>query len=257
MTLARGKPRRAGTGDQGNRLHLQLAQSIGEQILNGRYQPGSVLPNEAEWCSIYGASRTAVREAIKGLNAKGLLVSRPKVGSRVEPRTHWNMLDRDVIAWYFAVSDKRELLTTIQEVRRVLEPEVAALAATKRSDQQLATLQQALADMSRAESPAATVAPDVRFHLAVLAAANNELLAPFGILIEAALKNLFDYTSVIGHEPDFVIPMHAKIVTAIARGRPEQARRAVKTLLADTDRILIAGAPVRVREKRKSARKPR
>ena len=80
-------------------LHLQLAGAIGEGILNGTYAPGTLLPNEAEWGAMFGASRTAVREAIKTLNGKGLLVSRPKIGSRVEPRERWNFLDRDVLAW--------------------------------------------------------------------------------------------------------------------------------------------------------------
>jgi len=241
--------------EQSSRLHFKLAQSIGEKILGGVYAPGTLLPNEAEWCRIYGVSRTAVREAIKVLNAKGLLVSRPKVGSRVEPRNRWNMLDRDVLAWYCQAGDKREMLMSIQEVRRVLEPEVAALAAGKCKPAQLELLKQALEDMRTAETPAATAEPDVRFHLAVLAAANNELLAPFGVLIESALKNLFDYTSVRGREPEYVIPLHRNILTAISRGNPEAARRAVRALLKDTDTILAAGAPIRKRGKKPAAKK--
>ncbi len=255
MRKPRTKPAGSPAKEQGNRLHLKLAESIGGQILGGVYAPGTLLPNEAEWCRIYGASRTAVREAIKGLNAKGLLVSRPKVGSRVEPRTRWNMLDRDVLSWYSRAGDKRENLLSIQEVRRVLEPEVAALAARKCTPAQLGILKQALEDMRMAETPSATAEPDVRFHLAVLAAANNELLAPFGVLIESALKNLFDYTSVRGHEPDYVIPLHKNIVTAIARGNPEAARRAVRALLKDTDTILELGAPVRKRAPGNAPRK--
>lgn len=257
MTKRRTKSAIASLAKQNDRLHFKLAQSIGEQILSGVYAPGTLLPNEAEWCRIYGASRTAVREAIKGLNAKGLLVSRPKVGSRVEPRERWNMLDRDVLFWHFSVADKRALLMSIQEVRRVLEPEVAALAALKRTDEQVLKLQQALEDMRAAESAEAEVGPDVRFHLAVLAAANNELLSPFGVLIESALQNLFEYTSVHGHDPDFVIPLHRNIAKAIEQRRPEAARRAVKALLEDTDQILLKGEPVRKRPPKKTAKAKR
>lgn len=238
MDRRKAKKRAALSRDRSNRLHLTLAQSIGGQILSGVYAPGTLLPNEAEWCTIHGASRTAVREAIKGLNAKGLLVSRPKVGSRVEPRERWNMLDRDVLRWHFSVADKQKLLISIQEVRRVIEPEVAALAAVKRSPAQLKALQEAMDGMTAAETPALMVAPDVAFHLALLAAANNELLAPFGVLVESALRNLFDYTSTRAHQPEDVLPLHQAIVAAIARGRPEAARRAVKLLLADTDATL-------------------
>ena len=84
----------------GSNLHRIVAQSIGNQILSGVYAPGAILPNEADWCRIYGASRTTVREAVKTLTAKGLLKSRTKIGSRVEPRENWNILDRDVLAWH-------------------------------------------------------------------------------------------------------------------------------------------------------------
>jgi DNA-binding FadR family transcriptional regulator len=221
-----------------NRLHLKLAQSIAEQILSGFYAPGTLLPNEAQWCDIYGASRTAVREAIKGLNAKGLLVSRPKVGSRVEPRERWNLLDRDVLAWYFAVADKRELLISIQEVRKVFEPEVAALAAQKRRPAQIEDIRTAFEGMENAKGPGEAVEPDVRFHLAVLQATNNELLAPFGVVIESALRNLFDFTTATRYEPELVLPLHRNILKSIEKGDPNAARRATKVLLADTDSVI-------------------
>jgi DNA-binding FadR family transcriptional regulator len=87
------------------KLDARIAQGIGERILGGEFAPGTLLPNEAEWGRIYGASRTAVREAIKALSAKGLIASRPKVGSRVEPKSRWNLLDRDVLAWHRTAID--------------------------------------------------------------------------------------------------------------------------------------------------------
>ena len=84
----------------GASVHAALAEEIGQRIVRGDYPPGTLLPNEAKWSQIFDVSRSAVREAIKMLMAKGLLTSRPKVGSRVEPRERWNLLDRDVLAWY-------------------------------------------------------------------------------------------------------------------------------------------------------------
>src|SRR5215510_12161476 len=78
-------------------LHHQVAQDIGARILRGEFAPGDLLPNEAESCRAYGVSRTAVREAMKMLTAKGLIISRPKIGSRVQPKESWNLLDRDVL----------------------------------------------------------------------------------------------------------------------------------------------------------------
>ncbi|MCA3560579.1 MAG: FadR family transcriptional regulator [Aestuariivirga sp.] len=239
----RRKPARGPQRKPGSRVHSELAAGIGRRILDGTYQPGSLLPNEAEWGEIFGASRTAVREAIKTLNGKGLLVSRPKIGSRVEPRERWNLLDRDVMAWHRAALDERTFLLSLQEIRRILEPGAAVLAAQRRSPQQLAALEKALADMQSAVARSeAMVAADVRFHLALLAAANNELLAPFGIVIEQALASMFAYTTSHAVHPEQMLPLHARVVKAIAARAPEAARKAMTELLDDTDETLGAAA---------------
>jgi DNA-binding FadR family transcriptional regulator len=237
----RRKPK-AAPRNPGSRVHAELAQGIGLRILDGTYPPGALLPNEAEWGRIFHASRTAVREAIKTLNGKGLLVSRPKIGSRVEPRERWNLLDRDVMAWHCAAMDKTAFLISLQEVRRILEPGAALLAATRRTPEQLAQLQEALEGMRNAATAEDMVAPDVRFHLTLLASANNELLAPFGIVIEQALANMFAFTSRHNSKPGQIIPMHAEVVRAIAAQKPEEARRAMTVLLDDTDSVIGTSA---------------
>lgn len=216
-------------------IHEQLAQNIGMQILGGVYAPGAILPNEADWCRIYGASRTSVREAIKALNAKGLLVSRPKIGSRVEPRENWNLLDRDVLRWHGATKDPREFLLSVQELRKVLEPEVAALAAQRRTPRQIEAIETALTGMKRAATRADTVKPDVDFHLGLLAAANNDLLTPFGIVIESALATLFEFTSVQNPMHRVAIGLHEDIFKAVKAGNAKAARLATRRLLANTD----------------------
>jgi DNA-binding FadR family transcriptional regulator len=232
------KTQRRGDSTTARNLHHKLAQSIGEQILKGIYAPGAILPNEADWCRIFGASRTAVREAIKTLNGKGLLASRPKIGSRVEPRDRWNMLDRDVIAWHFAAMEREDFLHSTQEARKVFEPGIAALAAEKRTPQQLARLEAALEGMRSATSGRALVGPDVEFHLALLAAANNDLMSSFGLIIEWALPNLFETTAKRNPAPDTVVPLHEVVVNAVRKGNPEAARRAMNALLNDTDGII-------------------
>jgi len=237
----RMKPVRAPRRKPGSRVHSELAAGIGRRILDGTYPPGSLLPNEAEWGQMFGASRTAVREAIKTLNGKGLLVSRPKIGSRVEPRDRWNLLDRDVMAWHRMALDERTFLLSLQEIRRILEPGAAVLAAARRTPPQLAALEAALADMqSAAADSEAMVEADVRFHLALLAAANNELLVPFGIVIEQALASMFAYTTSHAVHPEQMLPLHAEVVKAVAAKSPEAARKAVTALLDDTDETLGA-----------------
>jgi DNA-binding FadR family transcriptional regulator len=235
-------------------VHSSIAREIGLRILRGDYPPGVALPNEAEWGRIFHASRSAVREAIKTLAAKGLIVSRPKIGSRVEKRERWNLLDRDVLAWYSALPNRERLMLSIQQMRYIFEPEAAALAALNHDEAQMAEIDKACAEMGSAPSQPARTEADVRFHLAILSATGNEFLVPFSFLIESALANVFEFTT--RQTADFSIAqaLHENIAHAIRARKPDLARRAVVKLLRNTDEVIArsAGAsrrkPVRSKE---------
>jgi DNA-binding FadR family transcriptional regulator len=221
-------------------LHDRLARGIGERILAGEFAPGTLLPNEAAWGKMYDVSRTAVREAIKTLTGKGLLVSRPKIGSRVEPRDRWNLLDRDVLSWHRSAIDRRSFATSTQEARRIIEPGIAELAAKKRTPEQLDRLILALEAMRKAKSLPANVDADVEFHEALLQAANNALLVPFGNIIEQALSNLFDYTSQRNPKWNSALKLHENIVRAIVAQDASAARDAMLKLIEDTDTVIAS-----------------
>jgi len=221
----------------GRSLHFSAAEEIGSRILRGDYAPGELLPNEAEWCKRLRMSRSAVREAMKMLMAKGLVTARPKVGTRVEPREHWNLLDRDVLVWYIAAPDRERFLRSVQEMRRIFEPEAAAMAALHRSAEQMAIIGTACQNMGTATTVENRIEADVRFHLGILHAAGNEFLVPFGSLIESALATVFDFaTRRAGTR--HAQALHEDIEKAIRRQRPDAARRAVLRLLADTDEVI-------------------
>src|SRR5688572_16512576 len=137
-TVGREVPRIGGTF-----VHFSVANEIGQRIVRGDYPPGTILPNEAEWSAMFGVGRSVVREAIKMLMAKNLLASRPKIGSWVEPRERWNLLDREVLTWYAASPERRTFLKTVQEFRYIIEPEAAALAARRRSEPQMEAISKA------------------------------------------------------------------------------------------------------------------
>src|SRR5262249_18820510 len=99
-------------------LHGQVAHDIGAQILRGDLGPGDVLPNEADFSARLKVSRTALREAIKVLAAKGLVESRPKTGTRVRPRGEWNLLDPDVLAWQLAAGPVESFVADLFELRQ-------------------------------------------------------------------------------------------------------------------------------------------
>jgi DNA-binding FadR family transcriptional regulator len=226
----------------GASVHISLAAEIGLRIVRGDHPPGSILPNESKWAEMFGVSRSAVREAIKMLMAKGLLFSRPKIGSRVEPREHWNLLDRDVLSWYAASPDREVFLKVVQEFRHIIEPEATALAAARRTDEQMAEISRALHDMDNAPSLRLRTQADTRFHVAILRASGNDLLVPLGVLIESALNHLFSHVTREGTGLRHAQKLHENIERAIRLRRPNAARNAVRKLLANTDEIIREGA---------------
>jgi DNA-binding FadR family transcriptional regulator len=224
----------------GPSVHAAVANEIGLRIVRGDYPPGTVLPNEAKWAETFNVSRSAVREAIKILMAKSLLSSRPKVGSRVEPRERWNLFDRDVLGWYAAAPNREKFLKTVQELRYIVEPEAAALAAERRSEQQMREIADACSEMVGARSLMVRTAADTRFHMAILTASGNELLVPLGVLIESALEQLFVYVTREQKDLEHAMKLHENIAREIRLQRPDAARQAVRRLLKNTDEV-IAG----------------
>lgn len=243
--MGEGKPKRpekpgralAGRGN-GASVHASVANEIGLRIVRGDYPPGTVLPNEAQWAQTFNVSRSAVREAMKMLMAKSLLASRPKVGSRVEPRERWNLLDRDVLAWYATSPDRVTFLKTVQEFRHIIEPEATAFAALRRTDTQMEEISAACRDMKQAPTLKARTEADTRFHLAILRAAGNDLLVPLGVLIEQAFNHLFVHVTREGDDLDQAMKLHEAIERHIRLQRPEAARSAVRKLLANTDKVV-------------------
>jgi DNA-binding FadR family transcriptional regulator len=236
--MSDGKSRKVRSRHVGSSVHASVANEIGLRIVRGDYPPGSVLPNEAQWSQTFNVSRSAVREAIKMLMAKSLLVSRPKIGSRVEPRERWNLLDRDVLAWYATSPDREAFLRTVQEFRHLIEPEATAFAALRRTDEQMEEISRACREMGAAVTLEERTRADTRFHLAILRAAGNDLLVPLGVLIESAFDHLFRYVTREGDDLHHAQELHETIEKSIRTKKPEAARRAVRKLLANTDAII-------------------
>lgn len=228
-----GLPRQAGSF-----AHYSVAQEIGRRIVAGDYPPGSILPNEAEWSEMFGTSRSVVREAIKMLMSKNLLVSRTRIGSRVEPRENWNHLDRDVLTWVSQSPRRNALMRSVQQLRHIIEPEAAALAAETRSDEEMAQISAACQDMGAASTLSQRTRADRRFHQLILNATRNELLMPLGAMIDSSLDYLFTFVTREVNDLRYAQDLHEAIERAIRLQRPDAARRAVKALLRNTDQIL-------------------
>lgn len=226
-------------------MHFSVANEIGQRIVRGDYPPGTILPNEAEWSKLFGAGRSVIREAIKMLMAKNLLSSRPKIGSWVEPRERWNLLDREVLTWYAASPERHRFLRTVQEFRYIIEPEAAALAAFRRSEEEMEAISRACQDMGTARNLSERTSADTRFHLAILRAAGNELLLPLAALIDSALEGLFVFVTREVNDLRYAQDLHEEIEKYIRLQDTGAARMAVRRLLANTDAIIARQAASR------------
>ncbi len=215
-------------------LHGQVLQELGQRIVGGELRPGEVLPREELLAERMEVSRTALREAMKVLSAKGLVEARPKVGTRVRDKRFWHQLDADVLAWRCASMPTDDFVDKLAQMREIIEPAAAAAAAQKRTDAQQEKLDAAYAAMAAATDLDAWAEADLALHEAVLEATNNELLVSLFSVIETALGAFFVLSARTAGDFKYSLPHHQKVVDAIRRQQPEAARRAMKRLVVDS-----------------------
>lgn len=235
------------------RLHGKLARDLGVQIVSGVVRPGELLETELAASERHRVSRAAYREAVRILSAKGMVASRPKVGTRVTPREEWHLLDPDVLAWMFQSNPDEHVLEALFELRMVVEPEAAALAARRRTNEHVAQMREALRAM--AEHTLGTAegrAADQVFHSTLLLASNN----PFLRTLTSSISTAVSWTTALKQEVRPLVrdpvPDHAAVLDAIADRDPDAARAAMRNLvnLALFDTKTAPQAPSKRRSKR-------
>ncbi|CAB3694817.1 FadR/GntR family transcriptional regulator [Trinickia soli] len=221
-------------------LHGRVAYMLATAILRGDYAPGALLPREAELMGTFGVSRTVLREALRTLTSKGLVESRPKVGTKVRRRSAWNLLDADLLEWYSQVAPQLEFALKLQEVREMVEPYAAGLAAQSHTPESIDALEQAHAAMVAARNIDEWVRADLRFHLGLLAACNNELLMPLGSLIERTLEAQLRLNAKRADIFNAALQQHTAVFEAICARQPEAARSSMAELLGVTRKRIEA-----------------
>lgn len=229
-------------------LYGHVMQEIGQRIVSGKVQPGDVLPREEALAESLQVSRTALREAMKVLSAKGLIESRAGVGARVLEERCWNQLDADVLAWRCASMPTDAFIDKLVEMREIIEPAAAAAAARRRTDAQLADIESAYAAMDASRTLDEWAEADLRFHEAVLHATGNELLSSLFSVIDTALGTFFVLSARTASNFRYSLPHHQKVMEAIRRKQPQVAHKAMLTMIADSQANL--------RKSRGRARKP-
>jgi DNA-binding FadR family transcriptional regulator len=228
----------------GRRLKGALAVRIGTDILSGVYLPGDRLSGEIAFAEELDVSRTAYREAVQVLAAKGLVESRTKTGTRILPRERWNLLDPDVLAWSFAGEPDPQLIHNLFELRAIIEPAAARLAAERREADDLAVLSNALAAMELHSLATETGrAADRTFHRALLHATRNDALIFLSAGVGAAVHWTTEFKQRARALPRDPVPDHRRVYEAVAAGDSLAAGTAMQLLIELALEDTIRNAP--------------
>lgn len=218
-------------GTRGNmgslRLTGSIARNLAIHILSGRYKPGDPIGGEVDASRQFGVSRATYREAMRILCAKGLLERRQRIGTRVAASEKWHWLDSDILAWIFESEGMSESLDGFLELRRTIEPEVAALAALRHTPEQLAEMQRAL-ELMASSKPLLKLSrmPLRQFRTALYRAGKNPFFGNFGDLIEtvAIAVDHSVATSVINGS-------YVEVFNAISKRDSPSARSAMRDVI--------------------------
>jgi GntR family transcriptional regulator, galactonate operon transcriptional repressor len=237
-------------------LTAGVAATLGREIVSGVHPVGAILA-EPKMLSRFAISRTALREAYRVLSAKGMIVARQKVGTRVRPVAEWNALDPEVLAWHLQAAPKEKVVEDLFTVRKMIEPEAAAIAAAARSPVTVRRLEDAYTRMVQyRHGEGDLVAADLEFHMVILEARNNPFLAALGALINTSLQAVFKYSwQGAARIKTERLHQHEEVCLAIRNGDPHEARRRMMSLLEDSIQdIRKVLRPPRSRENSRLAR---
>jgi len=215
----------------GNRTQ-QVVQDLGIAIVTREYSEENPFPIESEICVKYNASRSIVREAIKVLNAKGLLIARPRCGTSVRLERDWNLLDPDVLYWMLQRRFSLALLKDFTRARLAIEPNAAAEAARTATESQVKNIALMLERMREAaHGQLDPLESDVNFHLAILQASNNPFFYNMSPMIETALHFSIRFTNRQLRQSHASVEEHKVIYDAIANRNQALAAQETRGLL--------------------------
>ena len=228
------RPERVQAPRRRRSAHDTVLRGIGMAIMSGEFPVGDILPAKNELMRRFGVSNTPLREALQTLAAKGLIVAKTKVGTRVLDQGHWNMFDAEILGWRLQAGVDRAFLARLFEMRQAFEPLAAALMAARRGDAQIAHLRVLLAEMVRAGADAVAFAEaDVAFHFYILEASANPFLQSIGALIRTALAASFAISAPNNdREAEHLTHAeHGAVVEAIAASNAQGAAEAMMVVI--------------------------
>jgi GntR family transcriptional regulator, galactonate operon transcriptional repressor len=218
-------------GYPSNGVHGRIVHDIGHEIVSGVFSPGERLPGDVDLIERFQASRTAIREAMKVLATKGLIDARQRAGTSVRARADWDLLDADVLSWHSPATIGEKLAGDLVELRELIEPVAARLAAHRASEEDIDRMEKAWLQMEAGvDDLELYYAGDVAFHLSVLSACHNQIMQRLDGIIGTVLNLSFEMQKETLVGPHEGLEAHYLIIDRIrARDRrgAERAMRAV------------------------------
>lgn len=219
-------------------FHSYVINEVGRAIVAGEMPVGSVLPGDAEMMGRFGVSRTVLREALKTLEAKGLVEARAKVGTRVLPQSRWNLFDRQVLAWKLESDPSPAFLASFQVVRKSLEVEAARLAARHREAEHVRLLHYWLNQRTvMAHQPEPFALAEFEIHRIVAEASGNPFLRASSAVLEFGVAvSVVARLDAEGQAPpqglaELKSPLYEALIRAIELGDAETASAQMKALI--------------------------
>lgn len=225
--------------------HGHMVHELGSQIVSGQLAPNARIPHEKELIDRYGVSRPVVREAIRVLSAKGLVQSKPRTGTLVRPRAEWHLLDPDVMLWLIKNDESRDFFSSLVSLRRIMEPEMAAVAAGVANEYDIRAIEEAYNRLEEARSIDQRVQADTDFHSSIAAATHNELMVHLCKMLLLPISESIKISSQRPNDAQFTLPRHKAILTAIKDGDSLAAKTASFLQLEDTASAIGSSRPTR------------
>ena len=206
-----------------------IAARLGAEILSGARKPGELMPSGAEMLETFGVSRVVTREVIKTLTAKGMVATKLGVGTIIQDPGAWNWFDSDLLSWRVKMGLDAEFLQWVTEVRRVVEPAAASLAAQNRTREDVANLRKYVRSMAEAgQDHRQWVHSDLAFHVTISRASGNPFFRSISAVIETALFAFFSLNLTVGRKAlQNAVVKHSEIVDAIEAKDADAAAEAM------------------------------
>lgn len=214
------------------KLHEQVAHTLSLKILKNELPPDSFLPNEDTLSKQFGVSKPVIREAINFMDAKGLVQARPRIGTRICNPVNWVLTDPMLLKWQMEAGPEKSFILELLELRIIIEPTGAGLAAQRATKEDIKKIEEALKQMGGATSIDEHIDADIKFHLSIIEASQNKLLiSSLKPVIENTLGSSFHQFIQSLDAAKESVPVHAEVVKAIIKKDPEGAIFAMKKII--------------------------